>query len=89
MISLFQDKDRWSYEDGKHVCKILFHGMDYVVTPGNIHTWHKEIEKFLKKKAYTSELGIDWWYDHVSKRHKGITRGMIIKLDKWLYEKIF
>ena len=47
------------------------------------------VEKLFKEKAYTSELGIDWWYEPVAKRHKGITRGMIFKVDKWLYNKIF
>lgn len=89
MIRHFQDKDRWSYEDGKHTCKVLFHGTDYVVTPGDPKIWHKEVEAFLKKRAYTSELNIDWWYSHVAKRHRGITRGIVFKLDDWLYEKIF
>lgn len=89
MIKHFKDKDRWSYEDGKYVCKLLYHGKHFVVTPGNVKTWHKDVEKLFKEKAYTSELGIDWWYEPVAKRHKGITRGMIFKVDKWLYNKIF
>ena len=89
MIKQFIDKDKWSYEDGKHVCRILYHGTDFVVTPGDINTWHNEVEAYLKKKAYTSEMGIDWWYESVAIRFDGITRGMIFKVDKWLYERIF
>ena len=89
MIKHFRNKDRWSYEDGKYVCKLVYHGKDFVVTPGRVETWHKEVEVFLKEKAYTSELGIDWWYESVAIRFDGITRGMIFKVDKWLYEKIF
>lgn len=89
MIEYIIDRDRWTFENGKYVCKLLFHGDVYVICPGNVNYWHIEVERFFKQKAYTSEIGIDWWYEPVSKRHKGITRGMIFKLDKWLYEKIF
>lgn len=87
MLQQFRDKDRWTYEDGKHVCKLLYHGMDYVVTPGDVKKWHKDVEKYLKQHAYTSEMGIDWWYEPIASRHKGITRGMIFKMDEWLYKK--
>jgi hypothetical protein len=69
------------------VCRLLYHGKDFVVTPGNIHFWHKNVERFFKKKAYTSELGIDWWYEPVATRHRGITRGMVFKVDTWLYDQ--
>ena len=89
MIKQFLDKDKWSFENGKHVCRVLYHGENYVVTPGRVETWHKEVESFMKKKAYTSEVDIDWWYEPVAIRFDGITRGMIFKVDKWLYERIF
>ena len=89
MIRHFLDKDRWSYQDGKHACTLLFHGDTYVVCPGDVKNWHKAVEEYLKHCAYTSELGIDWWYEPVAKRHKGVTRGIIFKLDTWLWEKIF
>lgn len=87
MIKQFRNKDRWSCEDGKYVCRLLYHGDTYAVAPGNVKNWHKDIEKYFKCHAYTSELGIDWWYEPVASRHNGVTRGMIFKLDKWLYEK--
>ena len=89
MIRQFLDKDRWSYEDGKHVCRLVYYGKDYVITPGRVDEWHKEVESFFKKKAYTSEVGIDWWYESVAIRFDGITRGMVFKVDDWLYKKIF
>lgn len=89
MIKQFRDKDRWSYEDEKYVCRLLYQGTDFVVAPGDVKMWFKDVEKYFKQCAYTSELGIDWWYEPVAKRHKGITRGMIFKVDKWLYNKIF
>lgn len=88
MIDYFKDKDRWTYHDGKYICSLLFHGNTYVVSPGDVKNWHKNVEKYLKHCAYTSELGIDWWYQSVAVRHKGVTRGMIFKLDEWLYKKI-
>lgn len=89
MIAHFKDKNRWSFRDERHVCTLLFHGDTYAVSPGNVKTWHKEVEEYLKQRAYTSELGIDWWYEPVANRHRGVTRGMIFKLDEWLYNKIF
>ena len=89
MIRHFLDKDRWSYQGEKHVCTLLFHGDTYVVCPGDVKNWHKAVEEYLKQRAYTSEVGIDWWYETVAKRHRGVTRGMIFKLDTWLWEKIF
>lgn len=88
MIAFFRDKDRWAFEDGKHVCNLLFHGDTYVVCPGDVKKWHRDVEKYMKHHAYTSELGIDWWYEPVAIRHKGITRGMIFKVDEWLYKKL-
>lgn len=87
MIKQFRDKDKWSFEYGKYVCRILYHGTDFVVAPGDVKMWYKDVERFFKKKAYTSELGIDWWYEPVAKRHEGITRGMIFTVDKWLYDQ--
>ena len=89
MLSDFTDKERWAFIDGRYVCRLLYHGMDYVVLPGDIQTWHTTVETFFKQHAYTSELNLDWWYESVSIRHRGVTRGMIFKVDKWLYDKIF
>lgn len=89
MIAYFKDKKRWTHHDGKHVCSLLFHGDTYAVSPGDVKTWHRDVEKYLKHHAYTSELGIDWWYKPVARRHRGVTRGMIFKVDDWLYNKIF
>ena len=50
MIKHFKDKDRWSYDDGKFVCKLLYHGTYFVVTPGDINTWHKDVEAYFKKE---------------------------------------
>ena len=88
MLKHFLDKDRWSYEDGKYICKLLFHGDAYVFCPGNVRYWHDDVERFFKQIAYTSELGIDWWYKPVAIRSGGVTRGMILKVDEWLYKKL-
>ena len=88
MIAYFKDKERWSIHNGKHVCTLLFHGDTYAVSPGDVKYWQSDVEKYLKHHAYTSELGIDWWYKPVAVRHNGITRGMIFELDHWLYKKI-
>ena len=88
MLKHFLDAKRWTFEDGKHACRLLFHGDVYVICPGDVQKWHQEVEQFFKQHAYTSELGIDWWYEPVAIRHRGITRGMIFKVDEWLYEKV-
>lgn len=87
MLKHFKEKERWTFKDGKYECKLLFHGQDYVVTPGRVSTWHEEVERYFKQHAYTSELGIDWWYEPVAIRFDGITRGMIFTVDAWLYDK--
>jgi len=89
MLKHFLDNNRWTFKDGKYVCNLLFHGETYVICPGNVNHWHLEVEQYLKHIAYTSEPGIDWWYEPVAIRHRGITRGMIFKVDEWLYTKVF
>lgn len=87
MLAYFKDSNRWTFEDGKYACRLLFHGDFYVICPGDVQKWHNEVEHFFKQHAYTSELGIDWWYEPVAIRHRGITRGMIFKVDEWVYKK--
>ena len=87
MLAHFKDIDRWTFEDGKYVCRLLFHGDAYVICPGDVNYWHNDVEHFFKQKAYTSEIGIDWWYEPVAIRHRGITRGMIFKVDEWLFNQ--
>ena len=48
-----------------------------------------QMERFLKQIAYTSEKGIDWWCTQVAERvGNKVIRGIIFKLDPWLYEKL-
>ena len=87
MLNDFRDLDRWSFQNGRHVCRLLFHGEHYAVCPGRVSAWHRDVERFFKHHAYTSEVDIDWNYEHVAVRHNGITRGMIFQVDDWLFQK--
>jgi len=48
-----------------------------------------QMERYLKQIAYTSEKGIDWWCEQVAERvGDRIFRGIILKMDDWLYNKL-
>ena len=65
--------------DGKGIC----------IFPGDPYLMEVQMERFLKQIAYTSERGIDFWIEHVAERvGDRIYRGVIFKLDDWLYKKL-
>lgn len=87
MMDLFYKKCNWTWNGQRYYNNISFSGNPYVVCPGRVSTWHKDIEMYLKDKAFTSELGIDWSYKYIAERDGyNIKRGIRVEIDKWLYD---
>ena len=47
------------------------------------------MEKYMKEKQFTSELGIDWTYNPIATR-KGntVTRGVRVEMDKEIFHRV-
>ena len=79
----------WRQEGDRWVREIVYEGDFYVFFPGNPNTLPDKVEKMLKEIAYTSERGIDWEATQVAERvGTKVIRGVIFKLDNWLYLKL-
>lgn len=87
MLRAFLHPKGWSF-DGKVWRKdLVYFGETVCVCPGEPSKWEQVVEAYFKKRAYTSELGIDWWTRPVARLHNGVWRGMRFKLDPWLFER--
>ena len=87
MMRAFLQREGWFF-DGEHWRKdLVYHGDVFAVCPGIPNRWDHHIETYLKKIAYTSEKGIDWWSQHVAVIGKGVSRGAIYTMDPWLFER--
>lgn len=88
MLRLFRNRAGWHYDGMRFTKEIVFTGNMSCVCPGRVSTWHRDIEAFFKKKAYTSELDIDWSYKYISKRSfYRIYRGIYVEVDEWLFHQ--
>ena len=88
MIQYLLQEDLWTFEDERHVFRLVFYGSGYVVCPGDANTWHLNIERYFKTIAYTSECNIDWDYTYIISRGPPIERGIEVRVDPWLYKKL-
>ena len=80
---------KWSIRNGKWVKELIYEGEGYCVFPGDPYLMEVQMERFLKQIAYTSERGIDWWCEQVAERvGDRVIRGIIFKMDDWLYQKM-
>ena len=67
----------------------MYEGKGLCCFPGDPYLMEVQMERFLKQIAYTSERGIDFWIEQVAERvGDRIYRGIIFKLDPWLYRKM-
>ena len=67
----------------------MYEGEGICIFPGDPYLMEVQMERFLKQIAYTSERGIDFWIEQVAERvGDRIYRGVIFKLDDWLYQKM-
>ena len=74
---------------GQWVKQLIYEGDGICVFPGDPILMEVQMERYLKQVAYTSEKGIDWWCEQVAERvGDRIYRGIIFKMDTWLYEKL-
>lgn len=90
MLCLLKDASLWKYNGTRYVNRIVFTGYLLCVCPGKVSQWYKEIERFFKEKAYTSELDIDWSYYYIAERKNNfICRGIHVEMDTWLFQKCF
>jgi hypothetical protein len=79
----------WSIRNGKWQKQIVYEGDGLCIFPGDPYLMEVQMERFLKQLAYTSEKGIDWWCEQVAERvGDRIFRGIILKMDDWLYNKL-
>ena len=79
----------WSIKNGRWVKEFIFEGDGYCIFPGDPFLMEVQMERFLKQIAYTSERGIDYWIEQVAERvGNRIYRGIIFKMDDWLYQKM-
>jgi len=64
-------------------------GDPYSLFPGDPYLIEVQFERYLKQIAYTSERDIDWTCEQVAERvGNKIFRGLIFRLDNWLYKKL-
>ena len=69
--------------------ELIYEGEGYCVFPGDPYLMEVQMERFLKQIAYTSEKGIDYWIEQVAERvGDRVIRGIIFKMDDWLYQKM-
>jgi hypothetical protein len=88
MLRLLLNRAGWKYNGLRFTKKVVFTGNMFCVCPGRVNTWHQDIEAFFKRKAYTSELGIDWSYEYITKRSfYRIHRGIYVEVDEWLFQQ--
>ena len=67
----------------------MYEGRGLCIFPGDTFLMEVQMERFLKQIAYTSERGIDYWIEQVAERvGNRIFRGIIFKMDDWLYKKM-
>ena len=79
----------WSIKSEKWTKQIVYEGKGLCFFPGDPYLMEVQMERFLKQIAYTSERGIDFWIEQVAERvGDRIYRGIIFKLDDWLYKKM-
>lgn len=79
----------WSIRNEKWVKELIYEGEGLCIFPGDPYLFEVQMERFLKQIAYTSERGIDYWIEQVAERvGSRIYRGVIFKLDDWLYKKL-
>jgi len=69
--------------------QLIYEGNGYCVFPGDPYLMEVQMERFLKQIAYTSEKNIDWWCEQIAERvGERVIRGIIFKVDDWLYKKM-
>jgi hypothetical protein len=67
----------------------VYEGEGICIFPGDPFLMEVQMERYLKQIAFTSERGIDWWCEQVVERvGDSIYRGIIFKIDDWLYKKM-
>ncbi len=80
---------KWSINRGRWTKEFVYSGKGICIFPGDPYLMEVQMERYLKQIAYTSEKGIDWWCEQVAERvGDRIFRGIILKMDDWLYNKL-
>ena len=80
---------KWSIKNGTWTKQLVYEGDGICIFPGDPYLMEVQMERYLKQIAYTSEKGIDWWCEQVAERvGDRIFRGIILKMDDWLYNKL-
>lgn len=87
MMRAFLHRDGWFFDGARWRKDLVYHGDLFAICPGRPNQWDREIEKYLKNIAYTSEKGIDWSSQHVAVIGRGVSRGAIYTMDPWLFER--
>ena len=84
-----ENSTSWSRKNGTWVKELIYEGDGICIFPGDPYLMEVQMERYLKQIAYTSEKGIDWWCEQVAERvGDRIFRGIILKMDDWLYNKL-
>jgi hypothetical protein len=79
----------WRKKNERWTKQIVYEGDGICIFPGDPYLMEVQLERYLKQIAYTSERGIDFWIEQVAERvGDRIFRGVIFKLDPWLYDKM-